>query len=628
MAFSDPRTWVTGELVTANLMNTHLRDQLDAIVEGTTGAYVNAVTGPHAIGGSTVDYVRLGLTGAFTSGGASTVAFGLYTSGVLTGHSGDSAAIAGIKANNSIVTAGNCTTVAQLWVSEPQITVGAGAVTNSATVYIEGAASEASNDYALWVDAGATKLDGTVTTGSTLTVGTDLTVTEDIVVSAAGPHAIGGSVVDYVRLGLTGAFTSGGASTVAFGTYMSGALTGHSADSAAIAGTKLNNSIVTAGNCTTIAQLWVSEPQITVGAGSVTNSATVYIEGAASEATNDYALWVDAGATQLDGTLDVAGHTALDSTLSIGYGSIDNYQQVFIGGTLASGGASSHAEAMVVQTAITGATGDTGWLAGVKIGPSITTQASETIVHATSLIVNEPEITKGSGATVTTASTLWIANQPTEGARNAGLVATGVVINEESPAITATVQSNKAVGVYVGGQSNDEASVAVVSLTDDIAGTSRAWSLVNGRTDSAQTVGTLNFLAATANSQDPLDGAVTVMSLDDNGDADVAGTIFASKHYTAVSTAISTDGTTNLYASAGASGSGGGMIAMRDGYGRFGLFWYGSYDTLTKLAGNSVYSATKDNASTINIYYESGNIVYQNKTAIASLSVHYTRILD
>ena len=69
---------------------------------------------------------------------------------------------------------------------------------------------------------------------------------------------------------------------------------------------------------------------------------------------------------------------------------------------------------------------------------------------------------------------------------------------------------------------------------------------------------------------------------------------------------------------------------MRDGYSRFALFWYGSYDTpsVTKLAGNSVYSATKDNASTINIYYESGNIVYQNKTAIASLSVHYTRILD
>jgi len=123
----------------------------------------------------------------------------------------------------------------------------------------------------------------------------------------------------------------------------------------------------------------------------------------------------------VNGATDISGHTALDSTLSIGYGSIGDYQQVFIGGTLASGGASSHAEAMVVQTAITGATGDTGWLAGVKIGPAITTQASETIVHATALIVNEPEITVGSGATVTTASTLWIPNVPTEGTNNYAL---------------------------------------------------------------------------------------------------------------------------------------------------------------------------------------------------------------
>ena len=311
MAYSDPRTWATGELVTAALMNAQLRDNLDAVIEGTTGAYVNSVVGPHAIGGSTVDYVRLGLTGGFTSGGASTVAFGTYTSGVLTGHSADSAAIAGVKLNNTVVTAGNCTTIAQLWVSEPQITVGSGAVTNSAPVYIEGAASEASNDYALWVDAGATKLDGTVTTGSTLTVGTDLTVTEDLVVSAAGPHAIGGATVDYTRLGLTGNFTSGGASDRASGTEMSGVLTGHSADSVAIAGTKMKNSVVTAGNCTTIAQLWVEEPTITVGSGTVTNSATGLIDGAATEATNDYALWVNDGVSRFDANVTMAAGAKL-----------------------------------------------------------------------------------------------------------------------------------------------------------------------------------------------------------------------------------------------------------------------------------------------------------------------------
>ena len=208
------------------------------------------------------------------------------------------------------------------------------------------------------------------------------------------------------------------------------------------------------------------------------------------------------------------------------------------------------------------------------------------------------------------------------------LTVNGVIVAQETFEIaTPTVQSNKGVGVYVGGQSNDEVSVAVVSLTDDIAGTSRAWSLVNGRTDSAQTVGTLNFLAATANSQDPLDGAVTVMALDDNGDVDVAGKMTAPQYLSGTSAAISPDATTNLYASSGASGPDGGMIAVRDGYSRFGLFWYGSYDTLTKLAGNSVFSATKDNATTINIYYESGNIVYQNKTAVDPMSITYTRLL-
>ena len=129
--------------------------------------------------------------------------------------------------------------------------------------------------------------------------------------AVTGPHAIGGSTVDYVRLGLTGAFTSGGASTAAFGTYASGVLTGHSADSAAIAGTKLDNSVVTAGNCTTIAQLWVTEPQITVGSGSVTNSAALYVQGAASEATNDHAVWVDSGDVLIDDDLKVGSQLML-----------------------------------------------------------------------------------------------------------------------------------------------------------------------------------------------------------------------------------------------------------------------------------------------------------------------------
>ena len=328
MAYSDPRTWVTGELVTAALMNAQLRDNLDAVIEGTTGAYVNAVTGPHAIGGSTVDYVRLGLTGAFTSGGASTLAFGLYTSGVLTGHSGDSAAIAGIKANNSIVTAGNCTTIAQLWVSEPQITVGAGSVTNSATVYIESAATEATNDYALWVAAGTTLLDGALAaeggavfndTSGDVDFRIESNDNDNAINVDGGLNTLGifrAADLDYYQTIIAGSFTSGGASSVAAGLITETALTAHSGDTTRVTGQSFTSSITTPAASFTVAlmaQTYIKEPNITLGSGSaVTSAASLYVADAPTEATNNYALWVDGGATQLDGTLDVAGAVTLN----------------------------------------------------------------------------------------------------------------------------------------------------------------------------------------------------------------------------------------------------------------------------------------------------------------------------
>ena len=64
-----------------------------------------------------------------------------------------------------------------------------------------------------------------------------------------------------------------------------------------------------------------------VGASTVTNAATVYIDnapqaGANATLTNAYALWVDAGATRLDGavtmglTLDVTGAVGMSAALT------------------------------------------------------------------------------------------------------------------------------------------------------------------------------------------------------------------------------------------------------------------------------------------------------------------------
>jgi hypothetical protein len=197
MAWSTPSALSTGTLVTAATWNQDVKDNSIALRAGALTGLVVSGTGPHAIGGSTVDYVRLGLTGAFTSGGSSNVAFGTYTSGVLTGHSGDSAAIAGVKLNNTIVTAGNCTTIAQVWVSEPQITVGAGSVTNSASVYIEGAASEGTNNFSLWVDSGAVKIDSSLAIGtSSVAAGASaLAVGSTAAASGSNAYALGYSAL-------------------------------------------------------------------------------------------------------------------------------------------------------------------------------------------------------------------------------------------------------------------------------------------------------------------------------------------------------------------------------------------------------------------------------------------------
>ena len=142
--------------------------------------------------------------------------------------------------------------------------------------------------------------------GGTLDVTGDTTLDGDLVVSGTGPHAFGAVATDYIRTYIAGNYTSGGASTALYGLFHAGALTGHADDSAGISGMRLDTTSVTAGNATLVAQLNVNEPGITVGSGTVTNSAAVYVQAAASEATNNYALWVDAGDVRFDGATLIA----------------------------------------------------------------------------------------------------------------------------------------------------------------------------------------------------------------------------------------------------------------------------------------------------------------------------------
>lgn len=65
-----------------------------------------------------------------------------------------------------------------------------------------------------------------------------------------------------------------------------------------------------------ISTVEVGAPDITAGAAALTAAASLYIAAAPTEATNNYALWVDAGAVQIDGAATVGSLDASSGGIS------------------------------------------------------------------------------------------------------------------------------------------------------------------------------------------------------------------------------------------------------------------------------------------------------------------------
>jgi len=111
--------------------------------------------------------------------------------------------------------------------------------------------------------------------------------------------------LDYVQMRLGGNFTSLGASDRAQKLLLDGILTGAAGDTNFLAGTYFANVIHTqtaTESITTIAQVRIVEPDITNNlTGNITNTATLWITGAATEGTNNYGLWVNASDVRFDG---------------------------------------------------------------------------------------------------------------------------------------------------------------------------------------------------------------------------------------------------------------------------------------------------------------------------------------
>lgn len=100
-------------------------------------------------------------------------------------------------------------------------------------------------------------------------------------------------------------------------------------------------------------------------------------------------------------------------------GSADGHEQLNLTGSFTSDGGSTYAGALLIDTDLTGANGDTANLALLNIFGTITTQdGADTIADVAAVKIDEPRITKGASDTITNASSLLITGTPTEGVNN------------------------------------------------------------------------------------------------------------------------------------------------------------------------------------------------------------------
>lgn len=151
--------------------NTDPQVQMD--VTGSVRATQNLdVEGYAAVGNGSALNSNSGLTidydSTYTSAGQQ-----LLVSGTVEGASGENVYGVRIEPESITIPSGTTTLSASLYINEPTITE-TGTLTNSASVYIAGAATEADNNFALWIDSGAVQIDEDLTVNNNITAINDI----------------------------------------------------------------------------------------------------------------------------------------------------------------------------------------------------------------------------------------------------------------------------------------------------------------------------------------------------------------------------------------------------------------------------------------------------------------------
>jgi hypothetical protein len=232
---------------------------------------------------------------------------------------------------------GTATKYVHVAIEAPTLAATNSSVTTSdaATLYINAAATAGTNqtitrNWAMWVDAGNARFDGSIFSGTTEAIDSSglITVASQTGITSAGNLATVGALNAGSITSGFGNINNGSSTITTTGTVSGGGFTLSAGqllidgdqsvtpgDGAVVhidAHTVTDSNTSGSGTATKYTHINVESPTLAATNSSVTTSdaATVYIQGAITAGSNqtltrNYALWVDAGAVRLDGTLQV-----------------------------------------------------------------------------------------------------------------------------------------------------------------------------------------------------------------------------------------------------------------------------------------------------------------------------------
>lgn len=138
-----------------------------------------------------------------------------------------------------------------------------------------------------------------------------LTVDGQIIVSGVGPHAIGGATSTSMMLHIAGTTSPAGANALGVGIDTTQTVTANGFGTALYISPTLNEA--GSGTHADFASVYLDAPTIGAGAAALTNASTLKITGAPTGGTNNYALFIDAGAVRID---DAAANGSVATAMS------------------------------------------------------------------------------------------------------------------------------------------------------------------------------------------------------------------------------------------------------------------------------------------------------------------------